>query len=90
MARYEVRTEEGPAHGGLYALEQTTYYHVVDLKTNDVVMSFESRMSASLSGTGQGWTDHQHSGVSSVTIAPDGRSAVVVHHDGWEEQVPLP
>jgi hypothetical protein len=90
MNRYEVRTEEGPASGGLYALEQTTYYHVVDLRSNEVVMTFESQMSASPSTSGQGWTDHQHSGVSSVTIAPDGQSVVVVRHDGWEERVPLP
>lgn len=90
MARYEVRTEEGPASGGLYELEQTTRYHVVDLQTNDVVMSFESQTSASPNLIGQGWTDYQHTGVSAVTIAPDERSVLVVHHDGWEQRVPLP
>jgi hypothetical protein len=90
MHRYEVRTEDGPAQDGLYELEQTTYYHVVDLQSNEVVMTFESQISATPGAGGQGWADYQHSGVSSVTIAPDGQSVVVVRHDGWEERVPLP
>lgn len=90
MHPYEVRTEDGPTQEGLYERVKTTSYQVVDLRSNEVVMTFESRMSASPIAGGEGWTDYQHSGVSSVTVAPDGQSLLVVHHDGWEERVPLP
>jgi hypothetical protein len=88
--RFEVRVEEGSAHGGLFEYEQTTFYHVVDLRSDDVVMTFESEVTASLSSTGAGWTDHNHTGVSHVSIAPDERSVRVRYHDGWEESVALP
>lgn len=88
--RFEVRIEEGSAHGGLFELEQTTYFHVVDLRSNETIMTFEGETSASASRSGAGWTDYTHTGVSAVTIAPDGRSLQVTYHSGWQEQIALP
>lgn len=90
MTPFEVRVEQGAASGGLFAYEQRTYYHVVDVRTNDVVMTFEGVTTATLSTNDGQWTDHVHSGVSDVSIAADHRSIRVRHHDGWEETVPLP
>jgi hypothetical protein len=90
VPRFEVRVEEGAAHGGLFEYEQTTYYHVVDLRSNEVVMTFESETTASLSTGGGHWTDHNHTGVSHVSLAPDQRSVRVQYRDGWEASVALP
>jgi hypothetical protein len=52
--RYIVRVEEGGGHGGLYELEQTTYYYVIDTRSQQVVLTFAGELSASLStSTGQ-------------------------------------
>jgi hypothetical protein len=88
--RFELRIEEGPAQGGLFEFEQTTYYHVVDLQSNEVVMTFEGETTASLGASGAEWTDHNHTGVSEVIISPDQRSVRVRYRDGWEESVALP
>jgi hypothetical protein len=88
--RYEVRTEEGSASGGLFQYEQKTFFHVVDLLSNETVMTFESETTASLSRSGAGWTDHVHTGVSAVVVEPDEKSVRVTHHGGWQESVPLP
>jgi hypothetical protein len=91
VPRFEVRVEEGAAQGGLFVYEQTTYYHVVDLRSNEVVMTFESETTtASLSAAGGHSTDHNHTGVSYVSIAPDQRSVRVQYHDGWEDSLALP
>ena len=90
VPRFEIRVDEGAAQGGLFGYEQTTYYHVVDLRSNEVVMTFESETTASLSTPGGQPTDHSHTGVSYVSIAPDQRSVRVQYHDGWEESVALP
>jgi protein-S-isoprenylcysteine O-methyltransferase Ste14 len=88
--RYIVRTEEGPPHGDLYELEQTTYHHVIDTHTGQVVLTLRGEMEASLSGeTGQ-WDDYQYSGVSEVTLTPDEKAVRVKYHDGREELVELP
>ena len=87
---FEVRVEAGAAHGGLFEFEQTTYYHVVDLRSNVVVMTFESATTATVSTSGGRWTDHVHTGVSDISIAPDQRSVRVRYHDGWEDTVALP
>ena len=86
--RFKVEVEEGPAHGDLYELEQTTFYRVVDTRSKKVVMIFEGEMEARLSG-GM-WSDHRHSGACEVTIAPDERSVRVKYHGGHAETVPLP
>jgi len=88
--RFEVVVEEGSPHGGLYELEQTTYYKVVDRHSRQVVMALEGQMEASLSTTTGMWEDYRLSGVCEVSIAPDGQSVVVKYCEGSEEIVPLP
>jgi len=88
--RFEVVVEEGSPHGGLYELEQTTYYKVVDRHSGQVVLTFEGQMEASLSTTTGMWEDYHLSGVCEVRIAPDEQSVVVKYYDGGEETVPLP
>jgi len=88
--RFEVVVEEGPPHGDLYELEQTTTYQIVDRHSDQVVMTFESNMEASLSTTTGMWEGYRFSGVCEVSIAPDGQSAIVKYHGGREEAVLLP
>jgi hypothetical protein len=86
--RFRVEIEEGPAHGDLYELEQTTYFQVIDRVAGAAVMTFEGEMSARLDGGV--WSDHQYSGVRDVAIMPDQRFVRVSFHDGREETIPLP
>jgi len=86
--RFTVEVEEGPAHGDLYELEQTTYFRVIDRTTGAAVLTFEGEMSARLDGGL--WSDHQYFGVREVVILPAERSVRVRYHDGREETVPLP
>ncbi|MBN1139516.1 MAG: hypothetical protein JXM73_23270 [Anaerolineae bacterium] len=88
-SRFEVVVEEGPPHGDLFELEQTTYYHVVDRHTRQVVMTFQSEMEASLSRDSGVWDDYQFSGVCEVVIAPDETAAIVSYCDGREERITL-
>ena len=88
--RFEIRVEEAAAQGGLFEYEQTTYFHVVDLRSRETIMTFEGTTSVSSSQRGPGWTEGNHTGVSAVSIAPDGRSVQVTYHNGWQELVPLP
>jgi hypothetical protein len=88
--RFEVRVEDDAANGGLFEYEQTTHYRVVDLRTNEVIMTFESEVTATYGTSGGQWTDHIHTGVAEVSIAPDQRSVRVRYHDGWEDSVALP
>ncbi len=90
MGQFEVLVQEGAPHGGLYELEQTTYYHVVDRRSKKVVMTFQGEMEASLSAETGMWDDYHFSGVCEVRIAPDEQSVVVRYHDGREETVQLP
>ena len=88
--RFRVQVVEGASHGGLYELEQTTYFHVVDTRTQQIVLTFEGSMSASLStSTGQ-WDDYAYGGVRQVIIAPDQGAVRVLYHGEVEEDVPLP
>lgn len=89
MGRFQVQVQEGNAHGGLYELEQTTFYQVVDTLSGEVVMVFEGEMEASLGQVGL-WDDYHFSGVEQVMIAPDEQSVIVRYYDGHEETVPLP
>ncbi len=85
-----VQIKKGGGHGGLYELEETTYFHVIDTRTQEVVLTFEGEMSASLStSTGQ-WDDYAYGGVRAVSIAPDEQFAIVQYFGGREERVPLP
>ena len=43
-----VLVEEGPPRGGLFELEQTTYYRVVDTRTQAVVLTFRGEMDSEL------------------------------------------
>jgi hypothetical protein len=87
--RFEVVVERGSPHGDLYELEQTTYYHVVDRHSDEILMTFRGEMEASLSTDTGLWDDYRFSGVCEVTIAPDGQSVIVQNCDGREEIVPL-
>lgn len=88
--RFEVQVEVGSPHGGLYELEQTTYYRVVDRETGKVVLTFLGEMEASLSPDTGLWDDYRYSGVCEVTIADGDQSVVVRYHDGREETVEIP
>lgn len=88
--RFEVQVEEGAPHGGLYELEQTTYYRVVDRESGEVVMAFRGEMEASLSTETGMWDDYRFSGVCEVTIANDEQSVNVRYHDGREETEEIP
>jgi len=88
--RFEVVVKEGPPRGDLYELEQATYYHVVDRRSNEIIMTFRGEMEASLSTSSGLWDDYRFYGVSGVTIAPDEGSVIVKYHDGREETVSLP
>ena len=87
--RFEVVIRQGPPHGDLYELEQTTYYQVVDTLTQQVIMVFESEMQATLSRDTGMWDDHSFTGVSDVAIAPDERSVLVQYVGGQQEAFPL-
>lgn len=56
-AQVEVQVEEGAPRGGLYELEQTTYFHVLDTQSGQVVMTFQGEMEASLSTDTGMWDD---------------------------------
>jgi hypothetical protein len=88
--RFEVQVEEGAPHGGLYELEQTTYYRVVERASGEVMMTFQGEMEASLSTATGMWDDYRFSGVCEVTIADGERSVQVRYHDGREETRPIP
>ncbi|TFH15899.1 hypothetical protein E4H04_07525 [Candidatus Bathyarchaeota archaeon] len=90
MKRFEVRMVEGPPRGGLYELEQTTYFHVVDLQADEILLKFQGEMEASLSRDTGLWEDHRYSGVCEVVISPDEKTALVKYHNGNQEFVALP
>lgn len=88
--RYEVLVEEAAPAGGLFELEQTIFYQVLDTQTREVVYRFRGEIEASLSRENGMWDDFRYSGVRAVIVAPDERSVLVSYHDGREETVPLP
>jgi hypothetical protein len=88
--RFEVVEKKGSPRGDLFELEQRTYYYVVDRQTDEIIMTFEALMEASLSRDTGMWDDYVFTGVSEVIIAPDEQSVLVKHHDGLEETLPLP
>lgn len=87
--RYAVLVEEGVPRGGLFELEQTTYYRVVEVRTGRVMLTFRGEMEASLSTDTGTWESYRYSGVYGVTMALDGKSVTVRYHDGREERIPL-
>jgi hypothetical protein len=82
--------KQGSPRGDLYELEQKTYYHVVDRHSEEIVVTFESLMEASLSRDTGMWDDYVFTGASEVIIAPDEQSVIIKYHDGLEETLPLP
>jgi hypothetical protein len=88
--RFEVLEEKGSPRGDLFELEQRTYYRVVDRYSDEVVMTFEELMEASLSRDTGMWDDYVFTGASEIVIAPDMRSVTVKYHEGLEETLPLP
>jgi hypothetical protein len=88
--RYEVVEERGSPRGDLFELEQRTYYHVVDRHTDEVILTFEALMEASLGRDTGMWDDYLFTGACEVAIGPDGRSVTVTYHNGCEETFPLP
>lgn len=86
--RFLVVIEEGNAHGGLYELEQTTYYRVVDTYSNKPIMTFQAEMSASL--VNGMWDNYYYSGVCEVTLSADNLSVYVKYYNGQTEIVSLP
>jgi len=90
VGQIAVLVEEGLPRGGLYELEQTTTYSVVDSESNEVLMVFQGQMEARLSTSTGMWEEPLHSGVCQVIVADDGQSVTVRYHDGREESKPLP
>ena len=75
--RFVVLVEEGPPHGGLYELEQTTYHRVVDTRTQEIVLTFSSEMAAGFSGATGTWDEYRWFGVREVAVAPDEKGVIV-------------
>jgi hypothetical protein len=88
--RFEVQVEEDVPRGGLYQLEQRTWYRVVDRSSLQVVMTFQGQVEASLSPDSGMWEDLCGYGVRDVTIAHDERSVLVRYYDGRKEMALLP
>lgn len=88
-ARFRVTVEEGPPHGGLYELELTTTYRVIDDASGATVMSFTGDYAASFGDDGQ-WGEPTLSGVVKVELDATGQAVVVHHADGRCEVLALP
>lgn len=88
--KYTIRTEQGPARGDLYELEQKTYFHVVNVGSGKVVMTLEELMEASLSPENGSWDNYSYSGAKSVEINQEEGVVTVLYHNGNEERIPLP
>ena len=79
--RYRVEKREHHG-GGLFELEVTTHFDVVDNTTGEVMMTFSGEDSASYDGVG--WAYRGFGGTSDVVIAPDGEH-VLVYESGNAE-----
>lgn len=88
--RFVVVEEEDLPRGGLYELEQVTWYRVVDTRSGQVVLVLQGLAEASFSPETGSWDDYRWSGARAVAIAPDEQSVVVHYHDGRVEIVALP
>jgi hypothetical protein len=89
-SRFEIVVRQGPPHGDLFELEQTTYYEVVDRRTQEVIVTFVSEMEAGLSRSSGLWDDYRFSGVAQVDITPGEEALLVTYHDGRQETIALP
>ena len=88
--RYEIREEKGSPRGDLFELEQKTYYHVVDRYSEEIIMTFEALMEATLSRDDASWDNYEFTGAREVIISPDEESVTIRYFDGLEETLPLP
>ena len=88
--RYIIQIIEGSPRGDLYELEQTTFFHVIDTTSDQIILSFRGEMEASLSRETAQWEDTHYSGVCRVTISEDQQTVLVEHFDGNQELFQLP
>lgn len=79
--RYRVEKREHHG-GGLFELEVTIHFDVVDNASGEVMMTFSGEDSASYDGVG--WAYRGFGGTSDVVIAPDGEH-VLVYESGNAE-----
>ncbi len=86
-SRFAVRVDEHHG-GGLFELEVTTTYEVVERATGAVVMRFAGDYSASYDGVG--WGDGASGGVVAVELTPAEDAVIVRFAGGSEERHPLP
>lgn len=86
---YRVECEEGPFQGGLYELERLTTFSVNHNAANEVVMTFEGRLSASLDKDSDTWGEASLTGVSGIMLNPDETCVTVLYFDGHKENIPL-
>lgn len=77
---FRIEIREDPPRGGLYELECSTHFDLVEVATGRVLMSFEGTYSASFGGDGQ-WSDGAWSGVRLVELADDGAALLVYRAD---------
>lgn len=86
--RWEVRVVEGPARGGLYELEQETFYYVIDRSSGRAVKTFTGHYEASFTGEGT-WGEGAYSGVRQVVIDEGGLCAFAIHSNRMVERFQL-
>jgi len=85
--RYRVETREHHG-GGLFELEITKYFEVIDNRTHEIIMTFTFEESAHYTGQ---WSDWNSYGVTKVEISEDGREVVVYDSGNAEpKRIPLP
>jgi len=84
-SKYKIVERSSGSHGGLFELEEETYFDVVEIKTGKVLMTFENSSSASF-GAGQ-WQDRVSCGVSKVELGSDGKTALVYSYGQSEPKI---
>lgn len=77
--KYRIEERDGSAHGGLFELEQTHYFDIVNVQTGQVLMTFESEYAASFQGNGT-WGDGSSSGVEKIMFTDDGLALLVYYY----------
>lgn len=83
------RVEKHEHHGGgLFELEITTKFHVIDNRTGQIIMTFDAGSSTHYTGQ---WSDESSWGVSHVEISEDETEVLVQEHGRSEpRRFPLP
>lgn len=74
--------------GGLFELEITTWFEVVDVLSDAVVMRFEGGYAASYDGVG--WADGAAGGAVAVDVVEEEHAVEVRDASGRVERFPLP